>query len=152
MTDDGRAYGRTSGAHDPELTEVGAGTPAGELLRRYWHPVVGYNYRLTNLQAAIGLAQVEKIQDLHARHQQVAAWYQEELKGVPGLKWQQTKPWARHAWWQFVVVMDEAFAPDRDAVLAKLQSAGIDACSADRSSAHPASGGAGRRGRAASRG
>lgn len=95
--------------------------------RRYWHPVVGYNYRLTNLQAAIGLAQVEKIQDLHARHQQVAAWYQEELKGVPGLKWQQTKPWARHAWWQFVVVMDEAFAPDRDAVLAKLQSAGIDA-------------------------
>jgi phenylpropionate dioxygenase-like ring-hydroxylating dioxygenase large terminal subunit len=39
MTDDGRAYGRTSGTHDPELTEVGAGTPAGELLRRYWHPV-----------------------------------------------------------------------------------------------------------------
>ncbi len=35
---DGRAYGIVPGTHDPELTEVGAGTPAGELLRRYWHP------------------------------------------------------------------------------------------------------------------
>jgi phenylpropionate dioxygenase-like ring-hydroxylating dioxygenase large terminal subunit len=39
MSDDGRAYGRTAGHFDPELVEVGAGTPAGELLRRYWHPV-----------------------------------------------------------------------------------------------------------------
>ena len=39
MNDDGRAYGRTAGSWDPELVEVGAGTPAGEYLRRYWHPV-----------------------------------------------------------------------------------------------------------------
>ena len=39
MADDGRAYGRAAGTSDPELTEVAAGTPAGELLRRYWHPV-----------------------------------------------------------------------------------------------------------------
>jgi perosamine synthetase len=95
--------------------------------RRYWHSVVGYNYRLTNVQAAIGLAQVERLPELLARHQQVAAWYQEELRGVRGLAWQQTREWARHAWWQFVVVMEEAFAADRDAVLAKLQQAGIDA-------------------------
>ena len=39
MADDGRAYGRAAGTSDPELTEVAAGTRAGELLRRYWHPV-----------------------------------------------------------------------------------------------------------------
>ncbi|MEJ7801194.1 MAG: Rieske 2Fe-2S domain-containing protein [Ilumatobacter sp.] len=39
VTDDGRAYGRQQGRPDPELYEVDAGTPAGELLRRYWHPV-----------------------------------------------------------------------------------------------------------------
>ncbi len=38
-TDDGRAYGRTPGQSDLELTQVGAGTPSGELLRRYWHPI-----------------------------------------------------------------------------------------------------------------
>jgi phenylpropionate dioxygenase-like ring-hydroxylating dioxygenase large terminal subunit len=37
--DDGRAYGRDYGHHDPELVETGQGTPSGELLRRYWHPV-----------------------------------------------------------------------------------------------------------------
>ncbi|MEM9562142.1 MAG: Rieske 2Fe-2S domain-containing protein [Actinomycetota bacterium] len=36
---DGRAYGRETGTWDPELVEVGAGTPSGELLRRYWHPI-----------------------------------------------------------------------------------------------------------------
>jgi nitrite reductase/ring-hydroxylating ferredoxin subunit len=39
MSADGRAYGRKAGVWDPELVEVEAGTPAGELLRRYWHPV-----------------------------------------------------------------------------------------------------------------
>ena len=39
ISDDGRAYGRTAGTWDTELVETGAGTPAGELLRRYWHPV-----------------------------------------------------------------------------------------------------------------
>ena len=39
MGDDGRAYGRQTGTWDPELVEVGGGTPSGELLRRYWHPV-----------------------------------------------------------------------------------------------------------------
>ena len=52
--------------------------------RRYWHPVVGYNYRLTNIQAAIGLAQVERLEDLLSRHQEIASWYQEELQGVAG--------------------------------------------------------------------
>ena len=39
IADDGRAYGRSAGTWDPELVEVGPGTPAGELLRRYWHPI-----------------------------------------------------------------------------------------------------------------
>jgi perosamine synthetase len=94
---------------------------------RYWHPVVGYNYRLTNIQAAIGLAQVERLHDQLHRHREVAAWYREELAGVEGLSWQQERAWANHAWWQFVVIVDESFAPDRDSVLKQLQDAGIDA-------------------------
>ena len=95
--------------------------------RRYWHPVVGYNYRLTNIQAAIGLAQVERLDEQLRRHREVASWYREELAGVPGLSWQQEHDWAHHAWWQFVVVVDETFAVDREAVLEELQQSGIDA-------------------------
>lgn len=95
--------------------------------KRYWHPVVGYNYRMTNVQAAIGLAQVERLPEIRLRHRQVAAWYQEELTGVPGLSWQQERDWAEHAWWQFVAVIDEGFGEDRDTILKQLQEAGIDA-------------------------
>jgi perosamine synthetase len=95
--------------------------------RRYWHPVVGYNYRLTNVQAAIGLAQVERLEDLLARHQEIAGWYRDELEGVPGLRWQHQRSWVRHAWWQFVAVIEDEFGPDRDAVIEALQEGGIDA-------------------------
>lgn len=95
--------------------------------KRYWHPVVGYNYRLTNIQAAIGLAQVERLPEQLSRHRDVARWYREALAGVPGLTWQTEQDWALHAWWQFVVVVDESFAPDRDAVLNALQGVGVDA-------------------------
>lgn len=95
--------------------------------KRYWHPVIGYNYRLTNIQAAIGLAQVERLEEQLARHRDVASWYRHELSGVPGLTWQVEREWALHAWWQFVVVVDESFATDRDAVLSHLQEAGVDA-------------------------
>jgi len=54
MSDDGRAYGRTTGHFDAELVEVGAGTPAGELLRRYWHPV-GLSSEATELPRAVRL-------------------------------------------------------------------------------------------------
>ncbi len=39
MTDDGRAHGLADPGFDTDLHQVGAGTPTGELLRRYWHPV-----------------------------------------------------------------------------------------------------------------
>jgi perosamine synthetase len=95
--------------------------------RRYWHSVVGYNYRLTNVQAAIGLAQVERLGELVLRHQEVASWYMEDLTGVRGLWWQQHKAWARHAWWQFVAIVDDEFGSDRDTVISKLRENGIDA-------------------------
>ncbi len=94
---------------------------------RYWHPVVGYNYRLTNVQAAIGLAQIERLNDLLRRHREVASWYREELDGVRGLSWQEEKEWARHAWWQFVVILHDEFGAERDAVIQTLQEKGVDA-------------------------
>ena len=95
--------------------------------RRYWHSVVGYNYRLTNVQAAIGLAQVERLGELVLRHQEVASWYMEDLTGVRGLWWQQHKAWARHAWWQFVVIVDDEFGSERDTIISRLRENGIDA-------------------------
>jgi perosamine synthetase len=94
--------------------------------RKYWFPTVGFNYRLTNVASAIGLAQLEKI-DWHLEQRQlIASWYREFLAGVPGLSWQTEKGWARHVWWLFTVIIDEAIPVGRFDVLAKLKARGVE--------------------------
>ncbi len=93
--------------------------------RRYWFPIIGYNYRLTNLAAAIGLAQLERAGWHIERRREVASWYLEDLRGVEGISWQIEKPWARHAYWMFTIQVDERRAA-RDDVMARLQERGIE--------------------------
>ncbi len=50
--------------------------------KRYWHEIIGYNYRMTNIQAAIGLAQIERIDKILQRKHEIAASYRELLKGA----------------------------------------------------------------------
>lgn len=54
--------------------------------RRYWRDEVGYNYRMTNMQAALGLAQLERIEEILAKRQEVFSIYQEHLGNVQGLR------------------------------------------------------------------
>jgi len=51
--------------------------------RQYWHDVIGYNYRMTNLCAAIGLAQLEQVDAFVSKKRQIASWYRNELKDLP---------------------------------------------------------------------
>ena len=89
---------------------------------RYWYPVVGYNYRMTNITAAIGLAQVEKIDWHIQRRIEIARRYQENLRGIRGLSWQVEKPQTRHVF-QFVTVLVNGEAgKTRDEVIAHLAS------------------------------
>lgn len=86
--------------------------------RRYWHPVIGYNYRMTNIAAAIGLAQIEKVDLQLERRREVVSWYCEYLKDVEGISWQAEKDWARHVWWMFTAVLDQSVKMTRDEVIA----------------------------------
>ena len=94
--------------------------------RKYWFPTVGYNYRLTNVASAIGLAQLEKIDWHLEQRQQVASWYKEFLADVPGLTWQAEMEWARHVWWLFTVVMDQDIPLERFDALAGLKTRGVE--------------------------
>jgi perosamine synthetase len=92
--------------------------------RRYWHPVVGYNYRMTNVAAAIGLAQLERFEEQRVRRLNVISWYRECLNNAPALSMQHEKEWARHAWWMFSVVLGER--GNRDRAMAHLDQRGIE--------------------------
>jgi len=75
--------------------------------RRYWYSTIGFNYRMTNVAAAIGLGQVESGEARCGRYREVARWYAEELSGEPGLEWQHVVPGAEHAHWMVSVVLAE---------------------------------------------
>jgi len=92
--------------------------------RRYWFPVVGYNYRMTNIEAAIGLAQLEKADWHIAQRRRIANEYIQSLKDVPGISFQPEKPWARNVYWMSSAVLDEGIS--RDAVMKSLSEAGIE--------------------------
>ncbi len=92
--------------------------------RRYWHPVIGFNYRMTNIQAAIGLAQMERIDQLVADRKRVAGWYAERLQSVPGLT---LPPWTKrveNVFWLYSVLMRDKGT--RDQLMALLAEADIE--------------------------
>ncbi len=75
--------------------------------RRYWFPIIGYNYRMTNVAAAIGLAQLEKADWHIGRRREVAEWYNENLKDTRGLTLPVEKEWARNVYWMYTVILDD---------------------------------------------
>jgi perosamine synthetase len=94
--------------------------------KRFWFPMIGYNYRLTNLQAAIGLAQLERLDEKVDKHRQIAGWYREELDSVSGLQLPVEKPWAKNVYWLFSVVLEGAGEAQRDKVMQGLADGGIE--------------------------
>lgn len=95
--------------------------------RRFLHDSVGWNHRMTNVQAAIGLAQLEKIDEYVERRRRNAAAYIRLLRDVEGLTLPVERPWAKNVYWMFGVVVDEqAFGCDRDALMAGLSKRGVE--------------------------
>ncbi|HEX3052825.1 MAG TPA: DegT/DnrJ/EryC1/StrS family aminotransferase [Aggregatilineaceae bacterium] len=94
--------------------------------RRYWFPVIGYNYRMTNIEAAIGLAQLEKV-DFHLdARRNIARWYREALQDVPGIIWQIEQSWAKSTQWMVSIVLDDTVSISRDDLMACLAEKGIE--------------------------
>jgi perosamine synthetase len=74
----------------------------------YIHNEIGYNYRLSNVLAAIGVAQMEKLDEYVAAKRQIAQYYNEHLQGVPGLHLMAEAPWARSTYWMYTLLIDRA--------------------------------------------
>ena len=93
----------------------------------YVHRAVGYNYRLTNVQAAIGLAQIERLEEYVERKRRIAARYRDAFDGVPGVTCPDEAPWARSTYWLYTVVIDEtAFGMGSRDLLRRLAESGIE--------------------------
>jgi perosamine synthetase len=113
---------------DPILAETARGlrNHARDPERRYHSARVGFNYRMTNVAAAIGLGQLERFDWHVARRRANAARYRARLEGHPALEMARPEPWAESVEWLTSVVLSHASEPERDQVMAELDSAGIE--------------------------
>jgi perosamine synthetase len=94
--------------------------------RRYVVGRLGFNYRMTNVAAAIGLGQVERADWHIARRHANALRYRERLGDHDGLRFQAREPWAQSADWLTSVVVQESVPVGRDRVMVELEALGIE--------------------------
>ncbi len=95
--------------------------------RHFWHKYVGYNYRMTNLQAAVGLAQVEQLDGFVAARRSHAAAYTARLREIPGITTPPEASWAKNVYWMYGILVDkEKYGMGRDQLRAVLADHGIE--------------------------
>ncbi|MBI5523514.1 MAG: DegT/DnrJ/EryC1/StrS family aminotransferase [Desulfarculus sp.] len=95
--------------------------------RQYWHQFVGFNYRMTNLSAALGVAQLEKLDHMLQKRREVRRLYDRLLGSLPGIRINFEAPGQTIDWLYPLFLDQEALGLSRDQALASLREAGIDA-------------------------
>jgi perosamine synthetase len=95
--------------------------------RRYWFPMIGYNYRMTNMQAAVGLAQLEEISWHMGRRREIADLYNKYLGDLKGLiEMPVEKEWAKHSFWMYSILLKDTITISRDDFMGLLEKDGIE--------------------------
>ena len=95
--------------------------------KRYWHLEAGFNYRMTNVQAAIGVAQMERIDQFLKNRRDIVARYKEHLAHIPGIVMPPEASWAHNIYWLFAILIDEQQTGiSRDFLIDRLSVQGIE--------------------------
>ncbi|MCR4411781.1 MAG: aminotransferase class I/II-fold pyridoxal phosphate-dependent enzyme [Thermoguttaceae bacterium] len=92
----------------------------------FWINELGWKYKMSNLQAALGLGQLERVDEFIEAKREIFAWYAEGLCGVPHLVLNEEAPWARSIYWMTSVVLDERAGISRDEFRDRLRQRKID--------------------------
>lgn len=94
--------------------------------RHFWHRYLGYNYKLTNLQAAVGLAQLERFDELLEIRIRNAKYYNSLLKCVKGITLPPEKKDVRNVYWMYSILVEDSFGVTRDQLRRYLAKRGIE--------------------------
>jgi len=94
--------------------------------KRFLHTAIGFNYRMTNIQAAIGLAQFERIDELAETRRRNAHLYNKYLGDVKGIKLPIEEEWAKNVYWMYSILIEDGFALNRDDLMKELAEKGIE--------------------------
>lgn len=114
VTNDKRLYARCNAlAHHGLLMRGGRS-------RLYWSYELGHKYTFTNIQAALGLAQLSRIDELVARRRQLFSWYEERLRDVDGLQLNDEAPETKSTFWITTTIVDRRYGLTKERLARRL--------------------------------
>ena len=93
---------------------------------RFWHELPGFNYRLTGMQAALGLSQFKRIDEIIKQKRQIAKEYNKYLLEIPYIQTPIEKSWAKNVYWMYAIVIKEEMGFNRNDFMRFLLNNGID--------------------------
>jgi perosamine synthetase len=95
--------------------------------RRFYHTELGNNYRMTNMQAALGVAQTERVEEFISIKRRLGKYYQEKLSAIKGIRTQIEKSWAKSVYWMYCIELNQSLGIDAEEMMDKLRDRGIGA-------------------------
>ena len=117
VTDDDALYRRCQSLRDH-------GRPPGD--RHFRNTEVAQKYKMSSLQAALGLAQLERVDELVGRKREIFGWYRDRLAGLPGVRLNAEPAGTKNSYWMSTIVLDEGQGPSKDRLMEHLADRGID--------------------------
>lgn len=94
--------------------------------KQFWNTEVAYKYKMSSMQAALGLAQLERIDELIARKREIFAWYKQELEEIEEITLNHELPEAKNGYWMVTAVLNSNYGIEKDALQQQLSAEGID--------------------------
>jgi perosamine synthetase len=94
--------------------------------RRFLHKEIGFNFRMTNLQAALGVAQLEEVKKYIDKKRWMASLYNHRLSKIKGLTIPIERDWAKNVYWMYGILVENEFGMSRDELMQKLYKMGVD--------------------------
>ena len=92
----------------------------------FWSYELGYKYKMSNLQAALGLAQLRRIDELVAMRRRIFAWYQQRLRWIEGLQLNQESPGLKSTFWLVTVILSSEYGLKKEPLMERLRGWRID--------------------------
>lgn len=94
--------------------------------KAYWSEEIGFNYQWTNIQAALALAQLRRLDELVEHKRQAFNWYREGLKDIDGIQFNHEASNTRSTFWIATAIVDRKYGLKKEAIISKLKQYGID--------------------------
>lgn len=93
--------------------------------RMFFNTEVAYKYKMSSMQAALGLAQLERIEELIARKRQIFSWYKEELTRMQGVTLNYEPPGVKNTYWMVTAILDRSFGVMKEQVIERMDHKGV---------------------------